>query len=88
MTSSTRRCGPSGARSLWDGWIPILAPEHLLVCKVLYDRPKVWLDAEQMLLCVDELDTEAVFSELDRTVGREDARVQRIRELVGRDRET
>ena len=29
--------------------IPILAPEHLAVCKAMFDRPKDWLDIEQML---------------------------------------
>ncbi len=29
--------------------IPILSPEHLIVCKVVYDRPKDWLDIEEMV---------------------------------------
>jgi hypothetical protein len=29
--------------------IPILAPEHLIVCKAVFDRPKDWLDIEEML---------------------------------------
>src|SRR5207237_795903 len=29
-----------------DGEIRILAPEHLAVCKVVFDRPKDWLDLE------------------------------------------
>ncbi len=29
--------------------IPILAPEHLVVCKAIFDRPKDWLDIEEML---------------------------------------
>jgi hypothetical protein len=30
--------------------IPVLAPEDLLVCKVVFDRRKDWIDIEQMLL--------------------------------------
>lgn len=30
--------------------IPILAPEDLFVCKVIYDRPKDWYDLRVMLL--------------------------------------
>ena len=29
--------------------IPILAPEHLIVCKAIFDRPKDWLDIEEMV---------------------------------------
>ncbi len=29
--------------------IPILAPEHLVVCKAVFDRPKDWLDIEEMI---------------------------------------
>jgi len=36
--------------------IPILAPEHLVVCKAIYDRPKDWLDIEEMLRWGTEID--------------------------------
>jgi nucleotidyltransferase AbiEii toxin of type IV toxin-antitoxin system len=29
--------------------IPILAPEHLVVCKAIFDRPKDWVDIEAMV---------------------------------------
>jgi hypothetical protein len=29
--------------------IPILSPEHLIVCKAVFDRPKDWLDIEEMI---------------------------------------
>ena len=29
--------------------IPILAPEDLIICKAIFDRPKDWLDIEEML---------------------------------------
>ncbi len=36
--------------------IPILAPEHLIVCKAIFDRPKDWLDMEEMLRWGTEVD--------------------------------
>ena len=38
--------------------IPILAPEHLIVCKAIYDRPKDWLDIEEMLRWGTEVDVD------------------------------
>jgi hypothetical protein len=29
--------------------LPILAPEDLIICKAVFDRPKDWLDIEEML---------------------------------------
>jgi hypothetical protein len=29
--------------------IPILAPEHLIVCKAIFDRPKDWVDIEEIV---------------------------------------
>ena len=29
--------------------IPILSPEHLIICKAVFDRPKDWLDIEEMI---------------------------------------
>jgi hypothetical protein len=62
--------------------LPILAPEHLLVCKALFDRPKDWLDIEQMLVCTDDLDLAEIRSWLDRAVGAEDSRRRRFEELA------
>jgi hypothetical protein len=62
--------------------IPILAPEHLLVCKALFDRPKDWLDIEQILIGVEDLDSEEIRSWLDRAVGPDDHRRQRFEELA------
>lgn len=61
--------------------LPILAPEHLTVCKAIFDRRKDWLDIEQMALATDELDWEIVESWLERMVGGQDPRLQRIAEL-------
>jgi hypothetical protein len=64
--------------------VPILAPEHLAVCKAMFDRRKDWLDIEQMLLAADDLDLAAVESWLARMVGRGDPRLERLAELRAR----
>jgi hypothetical protein len=62
--------------------IPILAPEHLLVCKAIFNRPKDWLDIEQVLVCVGELDLAEVRSWLDRIVGADDPRRERFDQVA------
>lgn len=62
--------------------IPILAPEHLLVCKAIFNRPKDWLDIEQMLVCVEDLDMDAIHAWLERIVGEDDPRRERFDRLV------
>jgi hypothetical protein len=62
--------------------IPILAPEHLLICKAIFDRPKDWLDIEQMVVCVEELDRREVLAWLARIVGVEDPRYERSAALL------
>jgi hypothetical protein len=62
--------------------LPILGPEHLVVCKAVFDRPKDWLDIEQVLVCVESLDTNLICGWLDRIVGGDDPRRQRFQELL------
>jgi len=38
--------------------IPILAPEHLIVCKAIFGRPKDWLDIEEMVRWGTAIDAE------------------------------
>ena len=61
-----------------DRQIPILAPEHLLICKAVFDRPKDWLDIEQIIVCVEELDEEGIGEWLARIVGADDPRAERV----------
>ncbi len=61
--------------------IPVLAPEHLLVCKAMFDRQKDWLDIEQMLIATDGLDLAVVERWLESMVGDRDPRLQRLGEL-------
>jgi hypothetical protein len=62
--------------------LPILAPEHLLVCKIAFDRPKDWLDLEQVLVCVEDLDVEAIRIWLTRIVSEQDPRMQRFEQVL------
>ena len=65
-----------------EGRIPILGPEHLLLCKLAFDRPKDWLDIEQMLLLDPDLDRDEIDRWLDRLVGDDDPRRLRLAELM------
>jgi hypothetical protein len=58
--------------------IPILAPEHLLICKAIFNRPKDWLDIEQIAVSVDDLDVTEILSWLDRILGADDPRRRRV----------
>ena len=64
--------------------IPILGPEHLVVCKAVFNRPKDWLDIEQVLATVDGFDAADAMRELERVVGADDPRAVRLHEVVQR----
>lgn len=76
MRKQTRRVPFGGVT------VSILGPEHLAVCKAMFDRRKDWLDIEQMLYATDELDVGEIEGWLKRMVGENDQRVQRLRELT------
>ncbi|MGN6557175.1 MAG: hypothetical protein ACTHLH_04085 [Solirubrobacterales bacterium] len=61
--------------------IPILSPEHLAVCKAMFDRPKDWIDIEQILVATDPLDLQEIESWLERMVGNEDPRMKKLGEV-------
>lgn len=63
--------------------IPILGPEHLVVCKAIFNRPKDWLDIEQVAVTVEDLDTAEILSWLGRILGGDDPRNQRVAALLG-----
>lgn len=65
-----------------DTTLKILAPEHLAVCKAVFDRPKDWLDIEQMLVCVEHLDIPAIREWLIRLIGEDDERTKRFEALA------
>jgi hypothetical protein len=65
-----------------ESTIPILSPEHLMVCKAIFNRPKDWLDIEQMLVCAEDLDTGEVRAWLARIVGADDPRSERFERML------
>lgn len=67
-----------------DARIPILGPEHLLICKAMFDRPKDWLDIEALLAFTEPLDLDAIRSWLTRMVGPQDERLRKLEALVTR----
>lgn len=75
MPSEIRRVPFAGAT------IPILGPEHLAVCKAMFDRPKDWLDIEQMLLATDRLDVSEIERWLTEMVGETDQRIKRLQAI-------
>lgn len=62
--------------------IPVIAAEHLMVCKALFNRPKDWLDIEQMLLTVADLRVPEVRRWMREIAGDGDARSQRLDALI------
>jgi hypothetical protein len=61
--------------------IPILSPEHLTVCKAMFNRPKDWLDIEQILVDASPLNVAEVLDWLERMVGPGDQRIERLLEI-------
>lgn len=78
MQKATRRVPFSGVR------IPILAPEHLAICKAVFDRPKDWLDIEAMVVVTEPLDVAEIESWLRRMVGPQDRRLLKLVEILDR----
>jgi hypothetical protein len=78
MRRGTRRV-PFGGETLL-----ILSPEHLTVCKAIFDRTKDWLDIEQILVATHPLDLAEIESWLERMVGRADPRMAKFEEIRSR----
>ncbi len=64
--------------------IPILSPEHLAVCKAMFDRTKDWLDIEQILVATDPLDLIEIEAWLERMTGPDDPRLAKLAEIKDR----
>ena len=65
-----------------DGTIPILSAEHLVVCKVVFDRPKDWVDIDAMLAAGATVDAGEVLRWVGRIAGDDDPRYDRIAALL------
>jgi hypothetical protein len=62
--------------------IPILSPEHLVVCKVIFDRPKDWVDIEEIVSWGTEVDDATVLRWIDELLGADSAQHERLVELL------
>ncbi|HEY5193274.1 MAG TPA: hypothetical protein VIJ39_05315 [Solirubrobacteraceae bacterium] len=63
--------------------IPILSPEHLIVCKAIFDRPKDWVDIEEIVAWGTEVETPTVLRWVDELLGGESAQHSRLAGLLG-----
>ena len=61
-----------------DRTIRVLSPEHLAVCKAVFDRPKDWIDIQTMLDQGAHIDTAEVLRWVGRIAGDDDPRYDRI----------
>lgn len=66
--------------------VSILSPEHLAVCKAMFDRRKDWIDIEQMLIATDDLELPVIEDWLERMAGKDDPRLAHLRELKAQPR--
>jgi len=67
-----------------DTTIPILAPEHLVVCKAVFNRPKDWVDIDAILEDDVALDVAEVLRWVGRIAGDADPRYERIAAVLTR----
>jgi hypothetical protein len=77
--SAARRVVPFGQAT-----IPILSADHLTVCKVIYNRPRDWVDVDAMVAAGAELDAAEILRWVARIAGDEDPRYERIAAVVTR----
>lgn len=76
MAASARRVEFAGLP------IPILSPEHLIVCKAVFDRPKDWVDIEEILAWGTAVDATIVLRWIDELLGAESDQRVRLAELL------
>jgi len=62
--------------------IPILSPEHLTVCKVVFDRPKDWLDVEEMIAWGTAIDTTETLGWIQEILGEDSGQYARLAALL------
>lgn len=67
-----------------DSTLPILSPEHLAVCKAMFDRTKDWLDIEQILVATDPIELAEIEAWLERMVGESDPRMDKLEDIKAR----
>lgn len=62
--------------------IPLVAPEHLVIRKVLLDRPKDWPDIEALLRADPDLDLAEIEAWVRRLAGERDRRGTKLQDLA------
>lgn len=67
-----------------DTTIPILSASHLVACKVVFNRPRDWVDIDAMLLAEAPVDVAEVMRWVGRIAGDTDPRYERIAALLTR----
>ena len=65
-----------------DTTIPVLAADHLVVCKAVFDRPKDWVDIDAMLAAESKIDPAEVLRWVSRITGPDDPRFARIARVL------
>ena len=63
--------------------IPILAPEDLIVCKAIFDRPKDWVDIEEILAWGTDVNEATILAWIDELLGADSAQHAHLVELLG-----
>jgi len=62
--------------------IPVLAVEHLVVCKVVFDRPKDWVDLDAIIERGTAVDVAEVLRWVGRFLGDDDPRYERVARVL------
>ena len=65
-----------------ESTIPILAVEHLIVCKVVFNRSRDWVDIEAILAMETAVNVAEVLRWVGRIAGDDDARYNRAAALL------
>ncbi len=63
--------------------ISILSPEHLIVCKAVFDRPKDWVDIEEMVAWGTEIDEVEVMRWIKEILGEDSEQHARLDAILG-----
>ncbi|MGD9796429.1 MAG: nucleotidyl transferase AbiEii/AbiGii toxin family protein [Acidimicrobiia bacterium] len=67
-----------------DGSIAVLSPEHLIVCKAVFNRPKDWVDIDAMAELGANLEVAEILRWMGRLVGDDDPRYDRVASVITR----
>ncbi len=62
--------------------IPILSPEDLIVCKAVFDRPKDWVDIEEIVGWGTQIDEQTVLRWIGDLLGVTSTQYERLAELL------